>query len=99
MIKAVIFDIGGVVLRSPFIAISEYEQECKLPKDYINVAISSRGSEGSWQRFERGQIPLLQFYKDFSRDLSDAQTNNAAYRLYCSRKGRGKFLQFTPESR
>lgn len=36
-IRAVIFDIGGVVLTSPLIAIGEYEQEKGLPKDWLNV--------------------------------------------------------------
>lgn len=87
MLKAVIFDIGGVVLRSPFIAIAEYEQEHRLPKDYINVSIRSRGSDGAWQQFERGELPLLTFYQAFSRDLSDTTANNAAYSAYCTRKG------------
>ncbi|TFL07697.1 HAD-like protein [Pterulicium gracile] len=87
MLKAVIFDIGGVVLRSPFIAIAEYEQELGLPKDYINVSIRSRGSDGAWQQFERGELPLLAFYQAFSRDLSDTTANNASYSNYCTRKG------------
>ncbi|KIJ60670.1 hypothetical protein HYDPIDRAFT_98391 [Hydnomerulius pinastri MD-312] len=86
-IKAVIFDIGGVVLRSPFIAIAEYEIEKELPPDYLNVSITSRGSKGAWQRFERGEIPLLEFYPAFGRDLSDTSNGNPWYRDYCARKG------------
>ncbi|KAJ2888746.1 hypothetical protein FB639_000418, partial [Coemansia asiatica] len=46
-IKAVIFDIGGVVVRSPFIAISAYEREQGLPANYINVALSKLGDSGA----------------------------------------------------
>jgi hypothetical protein len=36
VIKAVIFDIGGVVVRSPMLAIAKYEEELNLPHNYIN---------------------------------------------------------------
>lgn len=36
-LKAVFFDIGGVVVRSPLIAIAEYEKERGMPKDWINT--------------------------------------------------------------
>lgn len=36
-LKAVFFDIGGVVVRSPLIAIAEYEKEQGMPKDWINT--------------------------------------------------------------
>ncbi|KAH8107023.1 HAD-like protein [Cristinia sonorae] len=39
-LKAVIFDIGGVVLRSPLIAIAAYEKEHGIPPNYINCSMS-----------------------------------------------------------
>ena len=36
VIKAIIFDIGGVVVRSPMIGIAKYEKEHGLPTNYIN---------------------------------------------------------------
>ena len=36
VIKAVIFDIGGVVVRSPMLAIAKYEKEHGIPPNYIN---------------------------------------------------------------
>lgn len=42
-IKAVFFDIGGVVVKSPLIAIHIYEREKGLPKDWLNVHITRRG--------------------------------------------------------
>lgn len=36
VVKAVIFDIGGVVMRSPMLAIAQYEEENNLPPNYIN---------------------------------------------------------------
>ncbi|KZS99140.1 epoxide hydrolase [Sistotremastrum niveocremeum HHB9708] len=85
-IHAVIFDIGGVVLRSPLIAIAEYEAELGLPKDYLNVMITRGGANSAWQRFERGELSLLPFYAAFGRDLSDLNNGNTWYRQHCFRK-------------
>ncbi|KAF8201612.1 HAD-like domain-containing protein [Pholiota molesta] len=87
MHKAVIFDIGGVVMRSPFIAIAAYERKMGLPQNYINTAIVGMGSNGSWQKFERGEIEVLQFYEAFGRDLSNTVNGNIWYKEYCERKG------------
>ncbi|KAF6765049.1 HAD-like domain-containing protein [Ephemerocybe angulata] len=85
--KAVIFDIGGVVMRSPFIAIAAYERKQALPVDYINTSIVGYGSHGAWQKFERGEIDIKSFYSAFGRDLSDTVHGNKCYRKYCDRKG------------
>ncbi|KAK7693332.1 hypothetical protein QCA50_002900 [Cerrena zonata] len=86
-LKAVIFDVGGVVLRSPLIAIAAYEREHGIPENYINCSITRRGSSGSWQKFERGEISLYPFYEAFGRELSDTKSGNVWYREYCARKG------------
>jgi epoxide hydrolase-like predicted phosphatase len=85
-LKAIVFDIGGVVLHSPFIAIDEFESEKGLPKDYLNVSITSRGPGGAWQKFERGELSLFSFYEEFGRDLSDTNNGNKWYMEYCARK-------------
>jgi hypothetical protein len=74
-------------MRSPFIAIAAYEQEQGLPENYINCSIVERGSQGSWQTLERGEIELLPFYESFGRDLSDTVNGNKWYEAYCERKG------------
>ncbi|KAJ6547069.1 HAD-like domain-containing protein [Mycena capillaripes] len=85
--KAVIFDIGGVVMRSPFIAIAAYERKLGIPENYLNCSIVERGSNGAWQKFERGELPLFPFYEEFSRDLSDTANGNVWYAAYCKRRG------------
>lgn len=37
--KAVFFDIGGVVVGSPFSGIAAYEMQHNLPVNYLNVAM------------------------------------------------------------
>ncbi|KAL1746068.1 HAD-like domain-containing protein [Schizophyllum fasciatum] len=86
-LKAVIFDIGGVVARSPFVAIAAYERKHNIPDNYLNCSIVARGSQGAWQRFERGELPLLEFYKAWGEDLSDTVNGNKWYTDYCRRKG------------
>ncbi|KAG1835674.1 HAD-like protein [Suillus variegatus] len=85
-LKAIIFDIGGVVLHSPFIAIDEIESEKGLPRNYLNVSIASRGPGGAWEKFERGELSLFPFYEEFGRDLSDTENGNKWYTEYCARK-------------
>lgn len=85
-LKAVLFDIGGVVVQSPVLAIREYEIEHGIPNNYINCLITGRGSQGAWQKFERGQISLFPFYEQFSQELSDVDSGNKLYVEYCERK-------------
>ncbi|KAF9532326.1 HAD-like domain-containing protein [Crepidotus variabilis] len=87
MLKVVIFDIGGVVMQSPFVAIGEYERGLSLPVNYINCSITGRGSQGAWAKFERGEIELFQFYRDFGKELSDSVNGNIWYKEYCNRRG------------
>ncbi|KZT11410.1 HAD-like protein [Laetiporus sulphureus 93-53] len=86
-LKAVIFDVGGVVCRSPLLAIAAYEREHGIPDNYINCAITGRGRHGAWQKFERGETSLFHFYEAFGRELSDTKLNNIWYMQYCKRKG------------
>ncbi|KAJ2000729.1 hypothetical protein GGI04_002475 [Coemansia thaxteri] len=86
-IRAVIFDMGGVVVKSPFIAISSYEGEHGLPGNYINVALSRRGSEGAFQRYERGELEHEEFVEQWTEELNDTEANNAAYSEYLERRG------------
>ncbi|KAJ8475244.1 hypothetical protein ONZ45_g3202 [Pleurotus djamor] len=84
-LKAIIFDIGGVVLRSPFIGIADYERHLGLPPNYLNCSIVGHGSTGAWQRFERGEIHLFPFYEQFGKELSDTENGNRWYQAYCER--------------
>ncbi|KAJ2832809.1 hypothetical protein GGI24_001086 [Coemansia furcata] len=84
-IKAVIFDVGGVLVKSPFIAISAYEQELGLPANYINVSLSRRGADGAFQKYERGELTYGEFIDQWTDELNDTVANNSAYRKYLQR--------------
>ncbi|KAJ2489236.1 hypothetical protein IWW37_004162 [Coemansia sp. RSA 2050] len=85
LIRAVIFDVGGVLVQSPFIAISAYEQELGLPANYINVSLSRRGAEGAFQQYERGEFTYAEFVDQWTGELNDTEANNTAYRRYLQR--------------
>ncbi|KAL5119896.1 hypothetical protein ACEQ8H_002258 [Pleosporales sp. CAS-2024a] len=70
--KAILFDIGGVVVTSPFQAILDYEVENKIPIGYINYAIQKGPHDsGAWQLIERGEVPLDDdWFASFERQLS-----------------------------
>ncbi|SLM41412.1 epoxide [Lasallia pustulata] len=71
--KAILFDIGGVCVRSPFQAILDYEHKNHIPPGWVNYAISRSAPNGYWQRLERGEIKLdAAYFKGFNADLVNA---------------------------
>ncbi|EMD58916.1 hypothetical protein GGP41_000573 [Bipolaris sorokiniana] len=70
--KAILFDIGGVVVVSPFQAILDYEIENKIPVGYINYAIQKGPHDtGAWQLIERGEVELNDaWFASFKQQLS-----------------------------
>lgn len=66
--RAVLFDIGGVVVDSPFTAITLFEEEHGLPPGSVNSVIVAGGAQGAWARLERGELDLEAFYQDFEAE-------------------------------
>ncbi len=67
-IRAVIFDLGGVVMDSPLHAIARYERDHGLEHNAINHSIVAIGEAGAWSRLERGELGLDEFYGPFEAD-------------------------------
>lgn len=82
-IRAIIFDIGGVVVGSPIAGVNVYEREHKLPHNWLNVGITSYGESGAFQRFERSELDLYTFYERFGEELSDTERLNGWYSAFC----------------
>ena len=70
--RAVIFDLGGVVLGSPLHAIAAFEREEGLPAGFVNRLVVTSGDAGAWSRLERGKLDLEAFYTAFEPDCADA---------------------------
>ncbi len=70
--RAVIFDLGGVVLSSPLHVIRDYEREKGIPEGFVNGVVVSTGPQGAWSRLERGELELEEFFTAFDRDCAEA---------------------------
>jgi len=69
-LRAVLFDIGGVVQDSPLHALARYERAQGLPANAINRAVVAAGETGAWARLERGELGLAEFYPLLEADCA-----------------------------
>lgn len=69
-IRAVLFDIGGVVVDSPFAAMARFEQQHGLLPGSLNSVIVTGGPDGAWARLERGELDLESFYRAFETEAA-----------------------------
>jgi putative hydrolase of the HAD superfamily len=67
-LRAVVFDIGGVIQDSPLHAIARYERDHGLPPNAINRAVVASGEAGAWSRLERGELTVEAWCAPFERD-------------------------------
>ena len=68
MIRAALFDIGGVITASPFEAFHRHEGERGLPNGSIARVIRSNPGENAWARYERGELDREAFVSAFERE-------------------------------
>jgi putative hydrolase of the HAD superfamily len=71
-IRAVIFDLGGVVLGSPLHAIADYEREHGIRAGAVNRVVADTGPAGAWSRLERGLCDLAAFAPAFEAECAAA---------------------------
>jgi putative hydrolase of the HAD superfamily len=70
--RAVIFDLGGVVLDSPLHAIAAYERELGIPAGFVNRVVVATGPAGAWSRLERGELSRRDFEAAFEAECRAA---------------------------
>jgi putative hydrolase of the HAD superfamily len=80
--RAVVFDLGGVVLGSPLHAIRRYETDRGLPENAINRVVAETAPAGAWSRLERGELSMDAFYAHFERDCLAAGHEICARTLF-----------------
>lgn len=68
-VRAVLFDLGGVVIGSPLHAIARYERELGLPAGVVNRNVVDTGPQGAWSRLERGELAMAEFHAAFEAEL------------------------------
>ncbi|MBK5221859.1 MAG: HAD-IA family hydrolase [Acidimicrobiia bacterium] len=61
MIRAALFDFGGVLLSSPFEAFALYEEEHGLPHGFIRQLNATNPDSNAWAKLERSEVDLGQF--------------------------------------
>ena len=61
MIRAVLFDFGGVISSSPFEAFAHLEAERGLPADFIRTVNATNPDTNAWAKLERGEVDLETF--------------------------------------
>ncbi|XP_077604208.1 acyl-CoA dehydrogenase family member 10 [Crocuta crocuta] len=69
--RAVIFDMGGVLIPSPGRVAAEWELQNDIPPGTILKAFISGGENGPWMKFMRGEITAEDFLQQFERLCSE----------------------------
>ncbi|XP_046579018.1 LOW QUALITY PROTEIN: acyl-CoA dehydrogenase family member 10-like [Haliotis rubra] len=68
-VKAVVFDIGGVIIPSPVPVLKEFESRSGLPKGTLEGLIVHGGRESAWGKLETGKRTFTQFLSDFGTEI------------------------------
>jgi putative hydrolase of the HAD superfamily len=76
MIRAVLFDFGGVITTSPFETFARYERENGLPADLIRAINSTNPDANAWAHLERGEVDYDEFCSRF-----EAEAQSMGHRL------------------
>lgn len=71
-LRAVLFDLGGVVMGSPLRAIAEYERALGIPPGFVNRLVVETGPGGAWSRLERGELAMDAFFEAFDAECRAA---------------------------
>lgn len=66
--KAVIFDLGGVVVPSPQGIFDKFEEKCNLSPGSLVDTIKATGNGGSFAKMERGEYTVEEFCEPFKHE-------------------------------
>ena len=68
MIKAILWDFGGVFTSSPFEAFARFEAAHGLPADFIRTINSTNPNANAWARYESSAIDAEEFDAAFQAE-------------------------------
>lgn len=71
-IRAVLWDFGGVMTESPFLAFRRFEKERGLPAGFLRGINARNPDQNAWARFERSELSPLQFDEAFAQEAREA---------------------------
>lgn len=72
MVRAVLFDFGGVILTSPFEAFARYERSVGVPEGTIRSINATNPDDNAWAKVERNEIDLDGFVEEFEHEAAAA---------------------------
>ena len=72
MIKAILWDFGGVITTSPFAAFEKFERARGLPKDFIRGINSTNPDANAWAQLESNDIDSATFDALFAAEAQAA---------------------------
>jgi putative hydrolase of the HAD superfamily len=70
MLRAALFDFGGVILSSPFEAFARYEREHGLPDGLIRRINATNPDDNAWAKLERSEVDLDGFAELFEAEAA-----------------------------
>ncbi len=68
MIRAALFDFGGVILSSPFEAFATFERDRGLPDGFLRSVNATDPDTNAWARLERNEVSIAEFGPAFAAD-------------------------------
>src|SRR5690349_2241336 len=71
-IRAVLWDVGGVILSSPFEAFAHYEERNGLPNGFIRSLNATNPDTNAWAHLERGDVSFDEFCDLFEEEAEAA---------------------------
>jgi putative hydrolase of the HAD superfamily len=72
VIRAALFDFGGVILASPFEAFAHYERAKGLPEAFIRGLNTRNPDTNAWARLERNEVGFDEFCTLFEAEAAEA---------------------------
>jgi putative hydrolase of the HAD superfamily len=71
VIRAVLFDMGGVLVTSPFAGFAAYEREAGLEDGLIRRINATDADGNAWAHYERGAIDRAEFVRRFEAEARE----------------------------
>jgi len=72
LIRAVLFDLGGVIFTSPIDAFARYEAERGLPEGFLRQLNATYPHENAWARLERAEVSFDEFCVLYEAEAREA---------------------------
>lgn len=66
--RAILWDFGGVMTESPFVAFRRFESQRCLPVDFLRTLNSRNPDQNAWARFERSELTPAEFDGAFAME-------------------------------